>query len=202
MRWDRFFEDLEDQLDSEWEAERAALDTEAERLRLSRIPLRDRLVALAGSGGRVPEITADLRDGTVLAGAVTRVGADWMALSVPGAGTAAVWLVPSEGISTLVLRAEDVLATARDANPGGTLGQRMMFGFVIRDLVRRRIPVTVHLTSGRVLSGTIDRAGADHLDIAVHETGAVRRADQITGYRLIPLGAVAAVRLDAVVDLI
>ncbi len=25
MRWDRFFEDLEDQLDSEWEAERAAL---------------------------------------------------------------------------------------------------------------------------------------------------------------------------------
>ena len=34
VRWDRFFEDLEDQLDSEWEAERAALDTEAERLRL------------------------------------------------------------------------------------------------------------------------------------------------------------------------
>ena len=32
MRWDRFFEDLEDQLDSEWEAERAALDTESERL--------------------------------------------------------------------------------------------------------------------------------------------------------------------------
>ena len=52
MRWDRFFEDLEDQLDSEWEAERAALDTEAERLRLSRVALRERLVALArGSRG-------------------------------------------------------------------------------------------------------------------------------------------------------
>ncbi len=202
MRWDRFFEDLEDQLDSEWEAERAALDTEAERLRLSRIPLRDRLVALAGSSARPPEITADLRDGTVLVGAVTRVGADWMALSVPGGGTAAVWLVPAEGVSTLVLRAEEVLVTARDANPGGALGQRMTFGFVLRDLVRRRIPVTVQLRAGRALSGTIDRAGADHLDIAVHEIGAVRRADQITGYRLIPFAAIAAVRLDAVADLV
>lgn len=202
MRWDRFFEDLEDQLDSEWEAERAALDTEAERLRLSRIPLRDRLVALSGTGARMPEITADLRDGTVLVGAVTRVGADWMALSVPGAGTAAVWLVPADAVSTLVLRAEDVLATARDANPGGALGQRMVFGFVLRDLVRRRIPVTVQLMSGRALSGTIDRAGVDHLDIAVHEIGAVRRADQITGYRLIPFGAVAAVRLDAVAEIV
>ena len=122
--------------------------------------------------------------------------------ALPGGGTAAVWLVPAEGVSTLVLRAEEVLVTARDANPGGALGQRMTFGFVLRDLVRRRIPVTVQLRAGRALSGTIDRAGADHLDIAVHEIGAVRRADQITGYRLIPFAAIAAVRLDAVADLV
>ena len=45
MRWDRFFEDLEDQLDSEWEAERAALDTEAEKT------LYERLKALTERGG-------------------------------------------------------------------------------------------------------------------------------------------------------
>nr|MDQ2699570.1 hypothetical protein [Actinomycetota bacterium] len=62
MRWDRFFEDLEDQLSSEWEAERAALDTEAERLRLSRVTLRDRLVALAGDDDH----TVDVGDDAVL----------------------------------------------------------------------------------------------------------------------------------------
>ena len=51
MRWDRFFDDLEGQLASEWEAERAALDTEAERLRLSRVALRERLRWLTVLGG-------------------------------------------------------------------------------------------------------------------------------------------------------
>ena len=51
MRWDRFFDDLEDQLASEWEAERAALDTEAERLRLSRVQLSERLTLLVARDG-------------------------------------------------------------------------------------------------------------------------------------------------------
>ncbi|MFV4913358.1 hypothetical protein PFZ49_07315, partial [Microbacterium lacticum] len=77
MRWDRFFEDLEDQLDSEWEAERAALDTEAERLRLSRVALRERLVALC----REPRgVALHLQDGGVHSGRLARVGADWCAL--------------------------------------------------------------------------------------------------------------------------
>ena len=70
----------------------------------------------------------------------------------------------------------------------------MSLGFVVRDLVRRRIPVTVHLVTGRALSGTIDRAGADHLDLALHEIGAVRRADQVRGFRIVPFAAVAAMR--------
>lgn len=60
MRWERFFEDLEHQLDSEFEAERAALDTEAERLRLSRLRLRERLALLAQQGGAVSlHVTGD-----------------------------------------------------------------------------------------------------------------------------------------------
>ena len=39
MRWDRFFDDLEGQLASEWEAERAVLDSESERLRVARMTL-------------------------------------------------------------------------------------------------------------------------------------------------------------------
>ena len=36
MRWDRLFDDLEAQASAEWEAERAALASESERVRLSR----------------------------------------------------------------------------------------------------------------------------------------------------------------------
>ena len=204
MRWDRFFEDLEDQLDSEWEAERAALDTEAERLRLSRIPIRDRLVALSGGGaggGRSGGVSVECADGTAVSGRVTRVGLDWFAVSAEAAGSAVVWIVPLATLVTLTLAAEEVLSTVRDAHPGSALAQRMSLGFVLRDLVRRRVPVTVMLASGRGLSGTLDRAGADHLDIALHEVGAPRRAPEIRGFRVVPFTAIAAVRLDAVADL-
>ena len=72
----------------------------------------------------------------------------------------------------------------------------MTFGYALRDLVRRRTAVVVHLSSGRALSGTIDRAGADHFDIALHEPGAPRRADAVTGFRVVPFVAVAWIRLD------
>lgn len=214
MRWDRFFEDLEDQLDSEWEAERAALDTEAERVRLSRIPLHDRLIALSATpsgsaieaDGRV--ISLELVDDVVLAGVVSRVGVDWVALTEGRARLEAalsptsLWVVPFAAVRAVALPAEALLASVRDAAPGDALGQRMSLGFVLRDLVRRRVAVTLRLASGRALSGTIDRAGADHLDLAVHEVGSPRRADNVTGYKIIPFSAVAAVRVDGPVTLV
>ena len=76
MHWDRFFDDLEDQLASEWEAERAALDTEAERLRLSRVALRERLELLVGRERSSAGPSFELSDGTVLSAEVSGVGAD------------------------------------------------------------------------------------------------------------------------------
>lgn len=194
VRWDRFFEDLEDQLDSEWEAERAALDTEAERLRLSRVALRERLVALAAGPG---SLQTHVADGTMLTGPITQVGADWIAVTDAGG----LVLVPLSAVVGVGAPAEDLLASVRDAGPGAPLAQRMSFGFVLRDLVRRRIPATVQL-SGRSLTGTIDRAGADHLDLALHEPGVPRRAQNVTGYRIVPFAAVVAVRLAGDVALV
>lgn len=197
MRWDRFFEDLEGQLDSEWEAERAALDTEAERLRLSRVPLRERLVALAAAGAT---ISAETAGGAATEGAVTRVGADWFAVQTRARRPVAT-VVPLSALVSIAPSVDAVLASVREAAAGSTMAQRMTFGFVLRDVVRRRIPATVHLTDGRVLAGTIDRAGADHLDLALHEAGAPRRADNVRGFRLVPFALVALVRLDTPVDL-
>ena len=196
VRWDRFFDDLEDQLASEWEAERAALDTEAERLRLSRVQLAERLTLLVAREGTAPALVAfDLADGATVRAAVTGVGADWVALS-PAEGPRGAVVVPLAAIAAVGMPHADLLRTARPAPPRSALADRLTFGFVLRDLVRRRAGVAVHLISGRVLTGTIDRAGADHLDLALHEPGAPRRADAVAGYRLVPLGAIAWVRAD------
>ena len=194
MRWDRFFDDLESQLASEWEAERAALDTEAERLRLSRVALRERLSVLVERESRSAAPSFEVADGTVLVADVSGVGADWVALADARSGAL---VVPFASIAAIGMPHADILRSARPAPGGSILADRMTFGFVIRDLVRRRVSVSVHLTHGRMLAGTIDRAGADHLDIAIHEPGTPRRASEVTGHRVVPFGAVAWIRLDS-----
>jgi hypothetical protein len=194
VRWDRFFEDLEDQLSSEWEAERAALDTEAERLRLSRVTLRERLVALAGDG----EHTLHVGDDAVLRGRIAVVGADWVALHAEASGSGAL-IVPLAAIRLIGATHADLLRSARppaSASPG-PLSDRMTLGFVLRDAARRRVPVEVRLLGDRTLSGTIDRAGADHLDLALHPAGTPRRSREVSGHRVVPFGAITCVRLES-----
>jgi hypothetical protein len=193
VRWDRFFDDLEGQLASEWEAERAALDTEAERLRLSRVPLRERLAALIDRDREASAPTFEVAEGNVLTADVTGVGADWVALD--GGRTGAL-LVPFTAIEAVGMAHADLLRSARPPASRSALSERMTLGFVVRDLVRRRVPVTVHLTSGRMFTGTIDRAGADHLDIALHERGAPRRASEVTGHRIVPFARLAWIGLE------
>ena len=41
-----------------------------------------------------------------------------------------------------------------------------------------------------------DRAGADHLDIALHDPGSPRRTGEVTGYRMVPFAALAWVRAE------
>lgn len=199
MRWDRFFDDLEDQVASEWEAERAALDTEAERLRLSTLTLAARLRALAPGSPETPgaEVTIDVAADR-LRGTVTSAGSDWLALDLAEAGMVAA-LIPFAAVRGLAISHAAMLASARPSERPAGLRERMTFGFVLRDLVRRRLAVGVHLVDGALLSGTIDRAGADHFDLALHEPGSPRRAASVIGFRLIPFDAVGWVRLEAAV---
>lgn len=192
VRWDRFFEDLEDQLDSEWEAERAALDTEAERLRLARLSLFQRLHALVGA---VEDAVAlDLVGGAAVVGAPVAVGPDWLA--VDDGGVRGALIVPLAALVAVGPTHADLLRSARGSEPG-RLRERMTLGFLLRDLARRRVPVTLYGVDGREYCGTIDRAASDHLDLALHDRGSPRRADVVSGYRIVPLSAVTAVRLEA-----
>lgn len=192
VRWDRFFDDLEDQLASEREAERAALDTEAERLRLARVGFRDRLEALVGGG----EVSLFLLDGRAIAGHLSAVGADWLALE-PANSRRGALIAPLGSVAEIGMPHVDVLRSARPpASARSPLADRLTFGYVLRDLVRRRVAVAAHLATGRVLTGTIDRAGADHFDLALHEPGAPRRAGAVTGHRVVPFAAVVSIHIE------
>lgn len=191
MHWDRLFEDLEDQLASGWEAERAALDAEAERLRIARLELRVRLADLVADA---PVLSATLLDGTPVRGRLRATGADWAALDPADAPGLA--LIPLDAVAHWGLDHGSVLASsgAGGSSPGlSPLRERMTLGFVLRDLARRRAAVTLRVRPGTLLTGTIDRAGVDHLDLALHEAGEPRREHAVRGFRLVPFAALLLV---------
>ncbi|MDX2377065.1 hypothetical protein M4I32_09665 [Microbacterium sp. LRZ72] len=191
MRWERLFEDLEDQLACEWEAERAGLAEETERLRLARLPLRERLSALSSSEGDAA-VSMLLPGGAAVRGTVTGVGADVVVMDAEGLSDAAI--VRLEAIIGVVADPAALAASSRGADiVPDPLAGRLTFGFVLRDAARRRRGVRVLTTCGECLTGTVDRVGADHLDLALHEWGAVRRATAVTGVRLVPFVAITAV---------
>ena len=102
------------------------------------------------------------------------------------------------GAVRLVGAAEpELLRSARAGGDRDRLAERITFGFALRDLSRRRVPVTIGVHGGRTTTGTLDRVGADHLDLALHALDAPRRSAEVAGFRMLPLAAVAWVRADA-----
>lgn len=188
MHWDRFFEDIESQLAAEWETERAALDTEAERLRVARLDLRTRLRAAAAERATVTvDVGVDAARGRLVI-----AGADWVGVETDEGALAAV---PMSSCVAVGVEHAALLRSALDV-PVDPLTARIGFGFLCRDLARRRVVVSVLGSDGTARTGTIDRAGADHLDLAMHDPDAPRRAASVRGFRMVPFSAVAWVRAD------
>lgn len=190
MHWDRLFEDLEGQLAAEWEAERAALDAESERLRISRLPLLTRLRLLQRDDA---PIAIRLAGGERHAGRLRAVGADWLALEMPESSQALITPVAAlTGVETHHGALLDTLADV--ALPADGVRDRMSIGFLLRDFARRRLALRVALTDGERMHGTVDRAGEDHFDLALHDAGEARRAAAVQAFRMVPLNALLWVR--------
>lgn len=178
MRWELLFADLEALADA---TDRAAFDGEvADRGRDERAALRlvDRLRAHVGAALAFRIIG----DGRVV-GRLVDVGVDW-ALLDDGASLL-LPLAAVTGVEGLSRRA----ATAR-----GALEQRVGLTVLLRRLARDRSGVRVRLVDGAELTGTLDRVGADHVDVALHAVGEPRRAGSVRGVCVVPLAALATVR--------
>lgn len=192
MRWDELFADLEGRLEHELDLERQGLAAEEERLRLARIGLRERVLAMARGGDTV---TLLLADGEALAVRVESAGRDWIAGEVTAGAARHAVVVPIVAIVGVTLERDQLELGLRPA-PDEVLPElsaRLGLAFVLRDLCRRRAGVELRTGVG-VLTGTIDRVARDHLDLAEHEPGEPRRDRIVRRIRLVPFDAIIRVR--------
>jgi hypothetical protein len=178
MRWTYLFADLESQLESLTDAERAGEVAERTRIEAGRVTLLDRLRGAAGH-------SVSLRCAGVgpCNGRLERVGQDWLLM------------VESTGAETLVpLHA--VLGVGglgrHSSTPTGAL--ELGLRSVLRGIVRDRAPVRLILVDGTPVDGTLDRVGADFVEVAEHPIGEPRRPGVVQGIRTVPLCGFGALR--------
>ena len=197
MRWDNLFDDLEGQLEQELSADELDERAEEERLRLGRLSLRERILALHESDEALV-LGIALTNGQQLVVRPSTFGRDWFAADLDeGTHRRSVCIVPLAAVSALLLtrgQIEASLVEVDAASGANSLSARLTLPFVLRDLCRRRSALTLRTTTGDV-HGTIDRVGRDHLDLAVHEAGTPRRQSSVTQCRVVPLAQLLLVRL-------
>jgi hypothetical protein len=200
MRWENLFDDLESQLEQEITAEEVDLHAEEERLRLGRLSVRDRIVALHAALGEDPKFSLRLFlvDGDAVVVRPSTFGRDWFFADLVGEGSRdSQCIVPIAAIAGVALSRAQI-AQSLTGIPGeadrSSLPSRLSLAFVLRDLCRRRSSVELRTTVGR-LYGTIDRVGRDHIDLAVHELGSPRRESEIVQTRIVPLSQLWLVKV-------
>lgn len=195
MRWDHLFDDLAGQLEHELQSEESDLQLEEERLRLGRLPLRERLAALrASTDPSLATVRLRLRSGELHEVRLVTVGRDWLAGDLEGAPGTHQAIVPMPAIDSLLLTAQQASVSLDPFTPASELAARLGVAFLLRDLCRRRVGVTL-VTATSSASGTIDRVGRDHVDLAVHDLDAPRRASAVEHVRVVGFDQLLLVRL-------
>lgn len=179
MRWERLFADLEARLDAE---ERAAVDgdvVDMVRAERGRLTLQDRLRAHVGEpltwGLGLPEGSEH--------GELLDLGADWVLVRTLRGEV----LIPIGALRY-------VGGLSRAASPDTSeVARRLGLARVLRGLCRDRAVVSVRLPGDERLTGTIDRVGADHLDLAVHAGDQARRSDAVLALRCLLFHALVGI---------
>jgi hypothetical protein len=177
VRWERLFDDLEAQLEAAQAAELAAEVGERTRIERSRVTLADRLVAAQGT-----TVTVHLGSAGQARGTLVEAAQEWLLLASPLA------LVPLSAVT-------GVVGLGRAATTVGADGvrRRHSLAAVLRAVSRDRSPVRLDVVGCPPLTGTIDAVGADHLDLAEHAAGELRRPSAVSAVRVVPFAALARV---------
>lgn len=178
-RFDDLFASLEAQIAASVDRDLQADVDEVARATLAELSWTERL---RGSG-EVCELEV-LGLGAVR-GYVERVGKDVVELAGEDGHP---WVVALEAVVTAVGLADLAIPASRPRD-------RLGLAAVLRDLARERAVVRLFRRSSTHLDGTIDRAGADFVDLAEHHRDEPRRPDSVRRICTVPISALAAVRV-------
>ena len=182
MRWEDLFRDLEAQLDAEESAELDAEVADRTRREAALLGVVDRARAAVGHPVQLRVSGAGALEGTL-----TEVARTWLLLLEPTGREA---LVPWAAVVSM----SGLLTWSGVPGAGGQVAARAGFGSVLRRVARDRLPVQITLVDGAVLGGTVDRVGADFLELTQHASAEFRRRGEVSGVRTIPFHALTVLR--------
>jgi hypothetical protein len=184
MRWEDLFADLERQWEALAEGDRRVEIAERTRAELAQVGLAERL---RGAEGRLVRVRT--REAQEVEGEVCCVGADFLLLTT------------ARQESVLPLTAITAATGLGDASVSAEVMGRVRaglgLGWALRRIAADRSPVSLVVAGGAVLTGTVQRVGADFLEMAVHGPDETPRARRSRGLTLVPFGAIAVLRRDA-----
>jgi hypothetical protein len=182
VRWQRLFADLEAQAEALAAAEFEAEVAERTRIEVGKLRLVDRLRPTTGHPVQVSCLGAGL-----VCGRLDQVGSDWLLVAED----------PGREVLLCLHAVTSLLGLgALSATPGseGRVRSRLDLRHAVRGIVRDRAPVRVVLVDGTAFGGTLDRVGADFVELAEHPLGVPRRPTAVCQVRTVPLAALAAIR--------
>lgn len=182
MRWEGLFADLEAQAEALERAERAGEVDERTRVEVGALALGDRLRAAVGMPLRIRAAGS-----VAVAGTVVRVGPDW-ALVDEGAGRETV-LVLAQLVSV-----RGLARFSATPDSGSVVESRLGIRHALRGIARDRSAVRLHLSDATTVDATIDRVGADFVEVATHAAGEARRRQDVRDAELVPIAHLVAVR--------
>lgn len=183
MRWTELFDDLEAQLVAQEAAELQGEVVEHTRAVAGQVLLRERLLADVGQSVRLA-----LRGGAVVDGTVTELARDWLVVQERLSARDREVLVVTASIVS-------VRGLSGRSDPGrrSSVQRSLDLRHALRALSRDRALVRVRDVEGGVTVGTIDRVGADHLDLSAHPDDLPRRSRDVHSVVTIPHASLTSV---------
>lgn len=182
MRWDELFADLEARADAIDTAARSAEIDERTRGEIGALGMHERLRAAVDTPLRL-RLSGQL----ALVATLLRVGPDWLLLTEDGGREA---VVPTAH----VLGVRGLARYSAAPGTGGRVESRLGLRHALRGIARDRSSCRLHLADATTLDATLDRVGADFVEVATHGAGELRRRNEVRDVELVPLRALVAVR--------
>lgn len=173
------FADLEARFEAEERAVAEGDVIDLVRAERGRLTLHDRLRAHVGEPLTWSLGPADASE----QGELIDLGADWVLVRT----VREELLIPLGAV-------QYIGGLSRAADPSaGVVSRRLGLAAVLRGLARNRAVVSVRLRSDQRLTGTIDRVGADHFDLAVHDRDEPRRGPAVYSVRCVLFSGIAGI---------